>query len=67
MDETKGCNIDKPDIGQYWEISNGSASFHALVIEMDPYMVQFFEPTATDYRLSDYGRSNLYNCNRLTA
>ena len=28
-------------------------SLHALAIEKDPYMVQFFEPTASAYSPSD--------------
>ena len=44
-----------PDIGQYWEISNGKVSIYAQVVEKDPFMVQFFEPNSIGdaYRLND--------------
>ena len=36
-DEIKvDSNDEKPDIGQYWEISNCSASFDAVVMEKTP-------------------------------
>ena len=46
---------DDPDIGQYWEISNGKDSIYAQVVEKDPFMVQFFEPNSIGdaYRLND--------------
>ena len=37
-------NNEKPEINQYWEISNGKDSLYACVVETDPFMVQFFEP-----------------------
>ena len=55
LDDFKGSDSETPDIGQYWEISNGNDSLYALVIEKDPFMVQFFEPTVRSdvYRLND--------------
>ena len=46
-DETISINIEKnekPEINQYWEISNGQDSLYAYVTETDPFMVQFFVP-----------------------
>ena len=34
---------EDPDIGQYWEIRNGKESIYAQVVEIDPFLVQFFE------------------------
>ena len=47
-------NSEKPVIGQYWEISNGKDSLNALIIEKDPYIAQFFDPTARNdvYKLN---------------
>ena len=46
---------EDPDIGQYWEISNGKDSIYAQVVEKDPFMVQLFEPNSIGdaYRLND--------------
>ena len=46
---------EDPDIGQYWEISNGKDSIYAQFVEKDPFMVQFFEPNSISdaYRLND--------------
>ena len=46
---------EDPDIGQYWEISNGKDSIYAQVVEKDPFMGQFFEPNLIGdaYRLND--------------
>ena len=58
-DETISINIEnnvKPDINQYWEISNGKDSLYAYVVETDPFMVQFFQPNTSRsdaYRLND--------------
>ena len=57
-DETISINIEnneKPEINQYWEISNGKGSLYAYVVETDPFMVQFFEPNSRSdaYRLND--------------
>ena len=58
-DETISINIEnneKPEINQYWEISNGKDSLYAYVVETDPFMVQFFEPNTSisdAYRLND--------------
>ena len=51
---TDGSSED-PDIGQYWEISNGKDSTYAQVVKKDTFMVQFFEPNSTGdaYRLND--------------
>ena len=48
-------NGKKPEIGQYWEISNGNDSLNALIIEKDFYIVQLFDPTARNdvYKLND--------------
>ena len=48
-------NSEKPEVGQYWEISNDSDFLNALIIEKDPYIVQFFNPTARNdvYKLND--------------
>ena len=37
----KGSDSEMPDISQYREISNGNHSLYALVVEKDPFMVQF--------------------------
>ena len=58
-DETISINIEnneKPEIIQYWEISNGKDSLYAYFVETDPFMVQFFEPNTSRsdaYRLND--------------
>ena len=58
-DETVSINIEhneKPEINQYWEISNGKDSLYGHVVETDPFMVQFFEPNTSRsdaYRLND--------------
>ena len=46
---------EDPDIGQYWEISNGKDLIYAQVVEKDSFMVQFFEPNSIGdaYRLND--------------
>ena len=57
-DETISINIEnneKPEINQYWEISNGKDSLYAYVVETDPFMVQFFEPNTSR---SDANRLN---------
>ena len=49
-DETISINIEnneKPEIYQYWEISNGKDSLYAYVAEPDSFMVQFFEPNTS--------------------
>ena len=48
-------NGKKPEIGQYWEISNGNDSLNALIIEKDFYIVQLFDPTTRNdvYKLND--------------
>ena len=44
-----------PEIGQYWEISNGNDSFNALITEKDPYIVQFSDSTVRNdvYKLKE--------------
>ena len=49
-DETISINIEnneKPEIYQYWEISNGKDSLYAYIAEPDSFMVQFFEPNTS--------------------
>ena len=55
LDVSIDRSSEDPDIGQYWEISNGKDSIYAQVVEKDPFMVQFFEPNAIGdtYRLND--------------
>ena len=58
-DETICINIEnneKPEINQYWEVSNGKDSLYAYVVETDPFMVQYFVPKTSRsdaYRLND--------------
>ena len=49
-------NSEKPEIGQYYEISNSKNSLNTLIIEKDPYIVQFFDPA---------GRNDIYKLNGL--
>ena len=57
--ETISINIEnneKPEINQYWEVSNGKDSLYAYVVRADPFMVQFFEQNTSRsdaYRLND--------------
>ena len=46
---------EAPDVNQYWEISNGRDSLYGIVIQTNPLMVQYFEPTTTGdaYKLND--------------
>ena len=46
---------EDPDIGQYWEISNGKDSIYTQVVEKDHFMVQFSEPNEIGdaYRLNN--------------
>ena len=55
LDVSTDGSSENPDIGQYWEISNGKDSIYAQVVEKDPFIVQFFEPNSTGdaYRLND--------------
>ena len=55
LDVSTDGSSEDPDIGQYWEISNGKDSIHAQVAEKDPFMVLFFEPNSIGdaYRLND--------------
>ena len=55
LDVSIGGSSEDPDIGQYWEISNGKDLIYAQVVEKDPFMVQFFEPNSISdaYRLND--------------
>ena len=49
-------NNEKPEINEYCKISNGKGSLYAYVVEMDPFMVQFFEANTSRsdaYRLKD--------------
>lgn len=48
-------NSEKPEIGQCWEINNGNDSLNALIIDKDPYIVQFFDPFARNefHKLND--------------
>ena len=49
-------NNEKPEINQYWEISNGKDPLYTYVVETDPFMVQFFEQKTNRsdaYRLND--------------
>ena len=48
-------NSEMPEIGQYWEISNGNDSFNALITEKDPYIAQIFDSTARNdvYKLKE--------------
>ena len=50
-------NNEKPEIKQYWEISNGKDSLYARVVETDPFMVQFFEPNTI--RSDAYGLNDV--------
>ena len=58
-DETISINTEnneKPEINQYWEISNGKDPLYTYVVETDPFMVQFFEQKTNRsdaYRLND--------------
>ena len=42
-------------VNQYWDISNGRDSLYGIVIQTDPFMVQYFEPTSRGdaYKLND--------------
>ena len=55
LDVSIDGSSEDPDIGQYWEISNGKDSIHAQVAEKDPFMVLFFEPNSIGdaYRLNN--------------
>ena len=55
LDASIDGSNEEPDVDQYWEISNGKDSMYAQVIEKDPFMVKFFEPTSRrdTYRLND--------------
>ena len=55
LDVSIDGSSEDPDIGQYWEISNGKDSIYAQVVEKDPFMGQFFEPNLIGdaYRLND--------------
>ena len=46
---------ETPDVNQYWEISNGRDSLYGIVIQTNPLMVQYFEPTSRGdaYKLND--------------
>ena len=48
-------NSEEPEIDQYCKISNGNDSLNTLVIQKDPYIVQFFYSTARNdvYKLND--------------
>ena len=49
-------NNEKPELNQYWEISNGKSSLYAYIVEMDPFMVHCFEAKTSRsyaYRLND--------------
>ena len=46
LDVSIDGSSEDPDIGQYWEISNGKDSIYAQVVEKDPFMLQFFEPNS---------------------
>ena len=47
--------IEVPEVNQYWEISNGRDSLYGIVIQTDPFMVQYFEPNSRGdaYKLND--------------
>ena len=55
LDVSIDGSSEDPDIGQYWEISNGKDLIYAQVVEKDSFMVQFFEPNSIGnaYRLND--------------
>ena len=55
LDVSIDGSSEDPDIGQYWEISNGKDSIYAQIVENDPFIVQFFEPNSIGdaYRLND--------------
>ena len=40
-----------PDIGHYWEVSNGNQSLYAIIVEKNPVMVRFFEPTNNPFEV----------------
>ena len=42
LDVSNDGSSEDPDIGQYWEMSNGKDLIYAQVVEKDPFMVQFF-------------------------
>ena len=48
---TKSCDTEKPDVGQYWEICNDSAS--CMSSRMIHILFLFFELTAFVYRQTD--------------
>ena len=58
LDVSIDGSSEDPDIGQYWEISNGKDSIYTQVVEEGPFMVQFFEPNSIGdaYRLNDFIR-----------
>ena len=39
LDVSIDGSSEDPDIGQYWEISNGKDSIYAQVVKKDPFMV----------------------------
>ena len=53
--EQAPLSVEVPDVNQYWEISNGRDSLYGIVIQTDPFMVQYFEPTSRGnaYKLND--------------
>ena len=55
MGESTVRNSEKPETGQCWEINNGNDSLKALIIDKDPYIVQFFDPFARNefHKLND--------------
>ena len=55
LDVSIDGSSEDPDIGLYWELSNGKDSICAQVAEKDPFMVQFFEPNSIGdaYHLND--------------
>ena len=45
LDVSIGGSSEDPDIGQYWEISNGKDLIYAQVVKKDPFMVQLSDQT----------------------
>lgn len=62
LDEIKGNDTEKQGLGHYREISNRIAFLIAVVIKNDAYVVQFFEPSASAYPLSDLKFQVLFRC-----
>ena len=45
VEVTENTLKENPKLGQYWRVKNGQEFLYALIVDENPIVVQYFEPT----------------------